>query len=96
MLIILTTYILISYYKHRYQPRLTTTSDGSVEISLRQMNFPSTNSVTNAHCLEDPCIPCSVVHQNRENTPEIDNTLLPQTLPPTKLSAKPASRSIPV
>ena len=93
-LIIVTTYLLVSYYKHRYQPRITATDNGSVEISLKQLDFPSTDSVI----LEEPCLPSSVGQQQQGQTSESEHIPFPVLQPP-KLSAKPAkpaSRSIPV
>ena len=93
-LIIVVTYVLVTYYKHKYQPRLTTTSNGSVEISLKQLDFPSAHSVTNGF-LDDPCFTCTGTQTQQGSISEMENQSQPQLSQPIKLS-KPASRSIPV
>ena len=95
-LIILTTYLLISYYKYRYQPRLTTTSDGSVELSMRQLDLPNIQSVPHPFS-EDPCLDCPISSPPNKQSSESSEPVSSKTaFHSTRLSAKPASRSIPV
>ena len=91
--IILTTYILISYYKYKYSPRLTLTESGSVEISMKHLDVGAIQTEENPFLQDQGSL--QNVYSPPTHSSKNDNDTADILLKP-KLSAKPASRSIPV